>query len=324
MMPFEYLRPASLQEAIELAQVERAMFVAGGTTLLDLMKENVERPAVVIDLNHVPGMSEIAIEAGALRIGALVRNSDVTTHPGVVEGWPLLARAIEAGASPQLRNMATVGGNLLQRTRCPYFRNVAYAACNKRAPGSGCAALAGHHRNHAVLGTSEACIATHPSDMAVAMIAYDGDVRVVGTGGTRDVPLADFHRLPGTTPERETVLQPGEVITSVRIHASPLGARASYVKVRDRASYEFALAAAGAVLVVANERIVHARIGLGGVATVPWRPRAAEEALIGEPLTRASFERAAELAFRAAQPRPDNAYKVELGRRTLVRALETV
>jgi len=321
MMPFTYRRAETVEDALALARVPGAKIIAGGTTLLDLMKEQVETPTQLIDLNHVPGIADVTLEGRDLRIGALVRNSDLAADAEVVRGWPLIAQALLAGASPQLRNMATVGGNLLQRTRCPYFRNVAFA-CNKRTPGAGCSALTGHHRGHAVLGTSDACIATHPSDMAVAMIAYDGDVRVIGAGGHRDIPLASFHLAPGATPDRETVLQPGELIVSVRIAASPIGSRASYLKVRDRASYEFALASAGVVLVIENDRITHARIGLGGVATVPWRAHAAEAALISKPATRAVFESAAQIAFAEARPRTDNAYKLELGRRTLVRALE--
>jgi xanthine dehydrogenase YagS FAD-binding subunit len=322
LTPFRYHRATDLADALALARTtERAAYVAGGTTLIDLMKEGVEQPAALIDLTRVPGIGAITREGADLRIGALVRNSDLARHDEVIQGWPLLSQAVLAGASAQLRNMATVGGNLLQRTRCPYFRTVAFA-CNKREPGAGCAAQMGPHRGHAILGVSDACIATHPSDMAVAMVAITGEVRVLSDSGFREIPIGEFHRLPGMTPELESDLRLGEIIASVRLAATPPGARASYVKVRDRASYEFALTSAAVMLSIDTDRITHARIALGGVATVPWRASEAEAVLVGERPIREAFHTAAEVALAGARPRTDNAFKVELGKRTLVRALE--
>lgn len=322
MNPFSYRRAYDFDGALALVQgVDRAAFIAGGTTLLDLMKEGVERPAMLIDINHLAEAREVADEGPNLRIGALVRNSDLAQDERVRARWPLLSQALLAGASAQLRNMATVGGNLMQRTRCPYFRDVVFN-CNKRQPGTGCSALDGYNRGHAILGTSEHCIATHPSDMLVALVAFGGDVRVIGDQGARDIPFAEFHRLPAATPHIETALRPGELIESVRLEAPPSNARMIYLKVRDRASYEFALTSAGIILSVEDNRILAARVVLGGVATVPWRSALAEDALVNQEPSRGAFERAAEIAFATAQPRAHNAFKIELGRRTLVRALE--
>jgi xanthine dehydrogenase YagS FAD-binding subunit len=297
--------------------------VAGGTTLVDLMKLDVMRPAALIDINALP-LGRIEVEkAGGLRIGAMVRNSDLARDKEIVARYPLLSEALLSGASPQLRNMATVGGNLMQRTRCWYFRDRA-AACNKRAPGSGCAAMEGENRIHAVLGTSDKCIATHPSDMCVALAALDAVVHLRGKDGERAVPFGEFHLEPGEHPERETVLRPGELIVAVTLPALRGFDQSRYLKIRDRASYAFALASVAALLRIDGGVIREARIGLGGVATRPWRPHTAEQALAGQRPSRDAFVRAAELAMAEARPRRDNAFKVELMRRAIVRALSTV
>jgi xanthine dehydrogenase YagS FAD-binding subunit len=316
---FAYSRASSVEQALAEAP-EGAAFIAGGTSLVDLMRLGVTKPAKVVDINGLP-LRDITSTDEALTIGALVRNSDLAAHPVVVARYPALAEALLAGASPQLRNMATVGGNLLQRTRCAYFRH-GFASCNKRIPGSGCAALEGENRTHAVLGGSDRCIAVHPSDMCVALLAYDATVHLRGPRGDRVIALADFHLLPAQNPERETVLEPGELVTQVSIPALPFYARARYVKVRDRASYDFALASAAVALDIQNGSIAAARIALGGVATKPWRAAEAELALAGKAPERASFEVAAAVALAAAQPRAQNVFKVELAKRTLVRALE--
>ena len=323
MKPFSYVRPSDTRAAIAAAGAGGASFLAGGTTLIDLMRLEVMTPSAVVDLGRLP-LAAIERSGDGLRIGALARNSDVATHPLVVERYPLLAQALLAGASQQVRNMATVGGNLLQRTRCPYFRDPA-VACNKRAPGTGCAALDGYTRSHAILGTSASCIATHPSDMCVALAALDAVIHTRHTrrgDQVRAIPIADFHTQPGEHPEIESALEHGELITHVELPASPFAAHARYVKVRDRAAFAFALAAAAVGLDVADGRIRAARVALGGVATVPWRSPEAEQALIGQPPNRASFERAAAAALVDPKPRRDNAFKVELARRTIVRALE--
>jgi xanthine dehydrogenase YagS FAD-binding subunit len=318
--PFTYLRPADARSAIDAASAPGASFLAGGTTLIDLMRLEVMRPAALVDVGRLP-LAAIERHGEAIRIGAMARNSDVATHALVVERHPLLAEAILAGASQQVRNMATVGGNLLQRTRCPYFRDPA-VPCNKRAPGSGCSALEGYTRSHAVLGTSEACIATHPSDMCVALAALDAVVHTSKAGRERAIPIGDFHTLPGQRPEIENVLDHGELVTHVELPASPFAAHSRYIKVRDRAAFAFALASAAVGLDVADGTIRAARIALGGVATRPWRSIEAEQALIGQQPTRAAFERAAAAALADAKPRGDNAFKVVLARRTIVRALE--
>jgi xanthine dehydrogenase YagS FAD-binding subunit len=274
----------------------------------------------VVDLSPLP-LTQIERAGDGLRIGAMTRNSAVATHPLVVERYPLLAQALLAGASQQVRNMATVGGNLLQRTRCPYFRDLA-VACNKRAPGSGCSAIDGYTRSHAILGTSESCIATHPSDMCVALAALDAVVHTRGAGRERAIPFGEFHTLPGEHPEVESALEPGELVTHVELPASPFAAHAHYVKVRDRAAFAFALASAAVGLDVADGKIRAARIALGGVATKPWRAAEAEQALVGQAPSRASFERAAAAAIVDPKPRRDNAFKVALAKRTIVRALE--
>ncbi len=297
-------------------------FLAGGTTLLDLMKLNVETPARLVDINRLPFAKVEATPDGGLRIGATVRNSDLAYHPTVRRDYLVLSEAILAGASAQLRNMATTAGNLLQRTRCMYFRDTAMP-CNKREPGSGCPAITGSNRTLAVLGTSESCIATNPSDMNVALAALEATVHVQGTKGTRAVPIGEFHLLPGQTPERETVLEPGDLVTHVTLPPPVAGSKQLYLKLRDRASYEFALAAAAVVLTVASGRVTRARVALGGVGTKPWRSPEAEAALVGQPAEAASFRRAAEAALRDARPQSENAFKIELAKRCLAHALHT-
>jgi xanthine dehydrogenase YagS FAD-binding subunit len=315
---FTFTRAGSLAEALREAGTQ-AKPVAGGTTLIDLMKLDVERPAKVVDINHV-GLAEITrLPDGGLQIGALVRNSDVAHHADVVRGYPVLSEALLSGASVQLRNMATTGGNLLQRTRCVYFRDTAYA-CNKREPGSGCAAIGGFNRNLAILGTSEHCIATNPSDQNVALTALEATVHLSGPGGERSVPIGDFYLLPGDTPERETVLQSGELITSVTL-PPPARASSTYLKLRDRASYEFALASAAVILTVKDGTVERVRIAMGGVGTRPWRTPAGEEALVGKPPAAEHFAQAAEVFLSGAKPASQNGFKVELAKRCLVRAL---
>jgi len=319
MRPFAYTRAEDAAAAIAAGRTDGAEFLAGGTTLVDLMRLEVMRPTALVDITHLP-LTGIEEHDGGLRIGAMARNSDVAYHPLVVERFPALSEALLSGASPQVRNMASVGGNLLQRTRCPYFRDLG-SPCNKRVPGSGCSALDGYNRSHAVLGGSAHCIATHPSDMCVALLALDA---VVHTRGEREraIPLGELHTLPGEHPEIEHVLAPGELITHVVVPASPRAKRSRYVKVRDRAAFAFALASAAVALELDGGVIRSARIALGGVATRPWRPVDAEQALVGKPATAESYTAAAALALRGAEPRLHNAFKVELARRTLIRALE--
>jgi xanthine dehydrogenase YagS FAD-binding subunit len=320
MKPFTYVRPADARAAIAAAGASGASFLAGGTTLVDLMRLEVMSPSALVDLGQVP-LGAIERRGDGLRIGAMARNSDVATHALVVERYPLLAQALLAGASQQVRNMATVGGNLMQRTRCPYFRDPA-VACNKRAPGTGCSALDGYTRSHAILGTSASCIATHPSDMCVALAALDAVVHTRHGGRERAIPIGDFHTLPGDHPEVENALEQGELITHIELPASPFAGHARYVKVRDRAAFAFALASAAVGLDVADGRIRGARVALGGVATKPWRSLEAEQALVGQPPGRPAFERAAAAAIVDPKPRRDNAFKVGLAKRTIVRALE--
>jgi xanthine dehydrogenase YagS FAD-binding subunit len=318
--PFTYVRPPDTKAAIAAAGTSGARFLAGGTTLIDLMRLEVMNPTALVDLGRLP-LAAIEPHGSGIRIGAMARNSDVATHALVVERYPLLAQAILDGASQQVRNMATVGGNLLQRTRCPYFRDPS-VACNKRTPGAGCSALEGYTRSHAILGTSPSCIATHPSDMCVALAALDAVVHTRNGGRERAIPIGDFHTLPGEHPEVENVLEQGELITHVELPASPFAAHTRYVKVRDRAAFAFALASAAVALDVADGRIRAARVALGGVATKPWRSVEAEQALVGQPPNRASFARAAAAALVEPKPHRDNAFKVDLARRTIVRALE--
>jgi xanthine dehydrogenase YagS FAD-binding subunit len=325
MQTFEFVKPQTVEKA--LATPLPARYIAGGTTLVDLMKLTVETPPLLVDINALPLAAIEKLPSGGLRIGALVRNSDLAWHPEVQGSYAVLSQAILSGASPQLRNMATTGGNLLQRTRCAYFRDPNAGSpggygCNKRTPGSGCAALDGFHRTHAILGTSDHCIATHPSDMCVAMAALEGVIHLEGPKGKRDLPFAEFHKLPGDTPHIENALEPGELITYVDLPKPVDGARSVYLKLRDRASYEFALASAAVVAKVEGGHITHIRVAMGGVGTKPWRSHEAEAALAGKPATVASFRAAAEAAFAAARPRTDNAFKVELAKRCLVRTLK--
>ena len=329
MRPFEYSSAADIAEATHLvAASTNTRYIAGGTTLVDLMKLNVETPGRLVDINRLGArhayMNDVAaLPDGGLRIGALVRNSDLAWSTVVKERFPVLSEALLAGASGQIRNMASVGGNLLQRTRCYYFRDTAMP-CNKREPGSGCSAIEGHNRIHAVLGTSSQCIATSPGDMPVAMVALDAVVRVSGPQGERTIPLADFHVLPGAHPERETVLRQGELITAVDIPPLAWAKRSHYRKVRDRASYAFALVSAAVALDLEGTRIRGARVALGGVGTKPWRSHEAERALVGQTATPAAFRAAAEEALRGAKAYPENGFKIELAKRTMVRALTTV
>jgi xanthine dehydrogenase YagS FAD-binding subunit len=322
MDAFQFVQVKTVDDALGAARPQTsAKFVAGGTTLIDLMKLNVERPTTVVDINGLPLTQVESTPDGGLKIGAMVRNSDLAHDARVQTRYAVLSEALLSGASPQLRNMATTGGNLLQRTRCYYFRDTAYA-CNKRDPGSGCAAMDGFNRIHAILGTSEHCIATHPSDMAVAMMALEATVMIQGPSGNRSVPLNEFYLLPGSTPQKENVLASGELITHVTLPALPEGTRSHYLKLRDRASYEFALASAAVVVTMNGNRIRRIRIALGGVGTRPWRSPEAERALENREASEKNFRAAAEAALRGAKPLHDNAFNVELAKRVLVRTLK--
>ena len=324
MIPFDYHRATSVADAITaVADRPDAVFLAGGTNLVDHMKLGVIEPGLVVDVGHLPLTDIDQLSDGGLRIGADVRNSDLAAHPVVRSTYPVLARALLSAASGQLRNLATTAGNLLQRTRCVYFQDVT-TPCNKRTPGSGCSAIGGYVRYHAILGASEHCVAAHPSDMAVAMAALDADVLFVDADGEHRIPLTEFHRLPGDRPEQDTVLPPGSLITAVDIPPPPEGARSTYRKVRDRASYAFALTSVAAELVVDNGTVTSARIALGGVAHKPWRAHRAEAALTGHPATEESFRRAADDELTQAEPLPGNEFKVELTRRTIVATLSAL
>jgi xanthine dehydrogenase YagS FAD-binding subunit len=322
MDTFQFSRPTTVDQAVQLGAKSstEVRFVAGGTTLIDLMKLNVERPRQVVDINVLPLEKIEAAPNGGLVIGALVRNSDVAHHPKVQRDYAVLSQALLSGATPQLRNMATTGGNLLQRTRCVYFRDTAHG-CNKREPGTGCSAIAGYNRTLAILGTSKDCIATNPSDQNVALTALEATIQVQGTKGRRSIPIRDFYLLPGSTPERETVLEPGDVILSVTLPPPIDGAKSLYLKLRDRAAYEFALASAAIVMKLSGNRIEHIRVALGGVGTKPWRSLEAEHALQGRTADAATFRRAAEDALKDARPASENGFKVELAKRCIVRAL---
>jgi len=323
MNDVDYRRPSTVVEAVRLGAEPGAAYVAGGTNLIDLMKGHVALPMLLVDVNRLPLEGVVVRPEGGIRIGALVRNSDLANHPIVRERYPLLAQALVAGASPQLRNMATVGGNLLQRTRCHYFYDAEVAACNKRSPGSGCAAIEGRNRIHAILGASDACVATHPSDICVALAALRAEVIVQGAGGERRIAMARFHRLPGDAPERDTELAPGELITAVELPQSPFAARSHYLKVRDRASYAFALVSVAAALDVRDGSVRDAALALGGVAHRPWRVVPAEEALVGRPLDDATIAAATDRLLAGARPLRENAFKVDLARRAIARALRT-
>jgi xanthine dehydrogenase YagS FAD-binding subunit len=327
---FELSRAQDVRAAIEAGASSRTAqqgaqvrFLAGGTTLLDLMKLNVERPGRVIDISRLPLNGVEATSDGGVKIGATVRNADLAHHPLIRDAYPVLSQALLAGASAQLRNMATTGGNLLQRTRCVYFRDTAMA-CNKREPGAGCAAIAGFNRTQAILGVSDACIASNPSDMNVALMALEAIIHIQGTRGERSVAIDDFFLLPGTTPERETVLEPGDLITHVTLAPPAAGSRSVYLKLRDRASYEFALSSAAVIATVSGGRLSHVRVALGGVGTKPWRSREAEAVLASASPDAANFERAAVQALADARPQSQNGFKVELAQRCLVHALKLV
>jgi len=317
MHNFTYEQPT----AIEKAAGSAGRFIAGGTTLVDLMKLGVETPPALVDVTALPLAEVEVLPNGGLRIGAMVRNSDLAHHPEVLKSYPVLSQALLSGASPQLRNMATTGGNLLQRTRCPYFRDPSSGGCNKREPGSGCSAIEGHHRMMAILGTSEHCIATHPSDMCVAMTALEATIHIEGTKGKRAVAIGEFYKVPGTTPNIENVLEPGDLITHVELPPA-IGTKQVYLKLRDRASYEFALASAAVVAKVEGGHIRSVRVVMGGVGTKPWRSHEAEVALTGKAASPALFKTAAEVALKGAKPHPENAFKVELARRCVARALK--
>jgi xanthine dehydrogenase YagS FAD-binding subunit len=331
MQPFVFEHAASPGAAVRTGGAARAssalasptQYLAGGTTLLDLMKLEVMRPQTVIDINGLAGTSLGRIEAArdGVRLGALVRMAEAAEHPSLTRDAPMMAQALKLAASQQIRNMASLGGNVLQRTRCTYFRDVSYTACNKRNPGSGCAAMDGFNRDHAVLGTSEQCIATYPGDFAQALIALDARVELMGVDGARTIPFAALHRRPGETPDVETVLRPGDMIAGFQVALAPWMRRSLYLKVRDRESYEFALASAAVALDMQDGKVADARIALGGVATVPWRAREAEEALRGQAIDDDSLTAVAETAFARARGREHNAFKVALGQRTLMRAL---
>lgn len=322
MNSFEYVRPATVRDAVAAASQPGATYLAGGTNLLDLMKGNISRPARLVDISRLPGLDRIEnLPDGSVRIGALVRNADLAHDPAFARRFPAVAEALLSGASAQLRNAATVGGNLVQRTRCAYFYDAA-SACNKRHAGSGCDARGGDNRLHAILGWSESCIATHPSDFSVPLVALDAIVEMEGRTGRREIPLEAFHRLPGNSPNGETMLERGEMIVAVRLPpaAAQFAAHSRYLKVRDRTSYAFAIVSAAAGLHFDGDTIADARLALGGVALKPWRVREAEKLLIGARAETSSFRRTADAVLAGAKPAGDNAFKIELARRIVVRA----
>ncbi len=321
MRPFEYVKPTDVRTAVRIAgEHPGSRFLGGGTNLVDLMREGIEEPNLLVDVTDLP-LNDIEDRTdGGICIGALVCNSRLAADRGVRERYPVVAEALLAGASPQLRNMATVGGNLLQRTRCPYFYDQA-AACNKRRPGAGCDAIGGFDRSLGILGTSEQCIATHPSDLGVALAALDAHVLIEGHDGGRRTSLVDFHQLPGSTPDVETTIRPGELITAIELPPSTVARNSHYRKVRDRASYAFALVAVAAALEVRAGTVAEVRLALGGVAARPWRATQAERSLTGAPATEASFRRAADAELAAAVPGSQNGFKIELARRTIVATL---
>jgi xanthine dehydrogenase YagS FAD-binding subunit len=327
MHPFTLERPSTLAAALAYrAQAGRndapAEYIAGGTDMVQLLQEHVRRPDRLVSLARLLD-SRIEVADNGLQIGAGATMAEVAAHSGVVNHFPVISEALLNSASPQVRNQATIGGNLLQRTRCPYFRDVGYSACNKRIPGSGCSALEGENRWHAVLGTSESCIAANASDLAVALVALDATVDVRGANGTRSVPLIDFHKLPGTTPHIETVLEPGEVIAAIRVPPHPAARQSHYLKIRDRASFEFAVVSVAVALDMTGERIRQARVALGGVGTKPWRARQVETALAGSKLDQPALRSAAALAAQGARGHGHNDFKIELMQRAIVRAVET-
>jgi xanthine dehydrogenase YagS FAD-binding subunit len=324
MQPFAFARANTLADATTAAADRDTALIAGGTELVNWLKEGIVAPRRLVDINSLPGLQQIDVTPSGLTIGALARMSDVAQHEGVRQDYPAIAQALEKSASPQLRNMASMGGNLLQRTRCPYFRAEADLPCNKRRLGSGCAARDGEDRAMAVFGWSDRCLATHPSDVAVALVALDVRLMLEGPQGSRVVPLSEFYLLPGETPDRETVLEPGELITRIHVPFAPVARRSQYLKVRERASYEFALVSAAVAVDLDGTIIRNGRVALGGVAPKPWRLERAESALRGVEITRPEALRAAiEPAFDEARPRRHNAFKIELAKRAVVRALET-
>jgi xanthine dehydrogenase YagS FAD-binding subunit len=324
MDAISYERATDVSAAIKAARQPGVAFIGGGTNLLDLMKGGVAKPSKLVDITHIDGLGAVtSLPDGGLRIGALVRNSDAANHAWIRERYPLLSQALLAGASAQLRNMATVGGNLMQRTRCYYFYDTGFQQCNKRTPGSGCAALEGNNRIHAILGASEQCIATNPSDMNVALAALDAIVHVNGPQGERAIPFAEFHRLPGDHPEVDTTLKSGELITSVDLPPPLFAGHSHYLKVRDRASYAFALVSVAAALQMDGDTVKTARIALGGVAHKPWRAMATEQMLVGKPLSHDTLQRAAALAVQDAKGYRENGFKIELAQRAIVRAVST-
>ncbi|SDL76567.1 FAD binding domain-containing protein [Nonomuraea jiangxiensis] len=322
MHPFSYTKVSDLAGALAAGR-RGGRYLAGGTMLVDLMRESVERPSVLVDISALPLGEITATAGGGLRIGALVRMAEAAAHPSVRAAFPVISQALESSASAQLRNMATIGGNIMQRTRCPYFRDVT-AACNKREPGAGCAALGGFNRAHAILGASEHCAATHPSDVAVAFAALEANVHLLGPDGERSVALADFLLPPGGTPQREQAARPGELITAVEIPAHPRPLRSGYLKVRDRQSYEFALTSAAVALHLRDGVIHQAKVAAGGVGTVPWKLPAVERLLIGERPSQALWAEAAERAADGARPLEHNRFKIELLKRTVERQLRVV
>jgi xanthine dehydrogenase YagS FAD-binding subunit len=322
MIQYSYTKPSTQKAAIDaLKRDASAQFIAGGTNLVDLMKRGVMTPQRLVDINGLP-LKNITAYKGGLNIGSLALNSDVSEDPLVVAKYPLLSLALKAGASPQLRNMATVGGNMMQRTRCPYFYDIS-TPCNKRAPGTGCSALEGYNRMHAIFGYSDKCIAVHPSDMCIALVAMDATVLVDGPKGIRKIKFEDFHRLPGDAPEKDNTLQKGELITAVQIAESPFTKSVHYLKVRDRASYAFALVSVAAALHIEGNVIKDARLAMGGVAHKPWRLLNAEKALIGKPANDAAFTQAADIGMQGAKGFKYNSFKVQMGRNAIVEALNT-
>ncbi|MBO0938410.1 xanthine dehydrogenase family protein subunit M [Fibrella sp. HMF5335] len=323
MKLFSYAQATKPADAVQLLGAQtQSKFIAGGTNLVDLMKYDVESPDRLVDISQL-ALTQIDATDKGLRIGALARNSDVAANALVMKQFPLLSEALLAGASPQLRNMATMGGNLLQRTRCHYFYDVSQP-CNKRAAGSGCGAIGGYNRIHAILGSSPSCIATNPSDMNVALAALDAVVQVTGPNGSRSIPILDFHRLPGNTPQRDTVLEANELITAVDLPTTAIGGKSHYLKVRDRASYAFALVSVAARLAVENGVVRDVRIALGGVAHKPWRLPDVEKNMVGKPATETTFRSAAKALLAGAQPHEHNAFKIQLAENAIVRALQTV
>jgi xanthine dehydrogenase YagS FAD-binding subunit len=328
MHTFEFTRPSDVTSAAAAAasantaqQGAEIRFIAGGTTLIDLMKLNVEQPHTLIDLNRLPLGAVETLPDGGLKIGAMVRNSDLAHHSSVLTDYPVLSQALLSGASAQLRNKATTSGNLLQRTRCMYFRDTTMR-CNKREPGSGCAAINGVNRMMAILGTSEHCIATNPSDMNVALTALEATIHIQNGQALRSVPINEFYVLPGDSPQRETVLEPGDLITHVTLPAPVAGNKSLYLKLRDRASYEFALASAAVIIKIENNRLSYARVALGGVGAKPWRSKEAEQVLAGATLSEDTFRAAAEAALQGAHPQSQNGFKIELAKRCLTHALK--